>query len=110
MTDLEGVSFLSLFALVGLLAFGLLLNLAFEYIRFPSVFLARRFAYFRWRRLLAWSRMYRELWGESPPCAEYFVDFLNDVGEKWLAPAAWPESPRDWRHDCQTESESALES
>lgn len=104
MTDLQGVSFVSMFALVGLLALGLLLNLACEYIRFPPVFLARRFAYFRWRRLLAWSRMYKELWGNSPPCPEYFVDFLSEVGERWLAPDAWPESPPDWRRDCQTES------
>ena len=56
---------------------------------FPPVFLARCFPYFRWKRLLAWSRMYADLFGSKPPCVEYFVDFLNDFGEGWLAPADW---------------------
>lgn len=104
MTDLQCTVFIALFVCLGLL-----LYLVCEYMRFPPAFLAKRFAYFRWRRLLVWSRVYKELWGESPPCPEYFVDFLSDVGERWLAPVTWPESPRDWRHDCQTESESPLE-
>lgn len=89
---------------LGLACLLVLLNLALEYICFPPAFLARRFVYFRWRRLLAWSRIYKGLWGESPPCPEYFVDFLADVDEKWLVPEAWSGSPPEWRCDCQTES------
>lgn len=66
---------------------------------FPPAFLARRFPYFRWKRLLAWSRMYADLFGDKPPCQEYFVDFLNDLGEGWLVPAGWTGSPSAWRRD-----------
>lgn len=111
MTELQGASFLAVFGLVCLLAFGLLLNLLCEYVRFPPVFLARRFSYLRWRRLLAWSRMYKELWGDSPPCPEYFVDFLDDIGERWLVPPAWHGSPVEWRRgDCQSEDDYQPES
>ncbi len=101
MTEFQDVLFL---AVLGLACFLVLLNLVLEYICFPPAFLARRFAYFRWRRLLAWSRIYKAFWGESPPCSEYFVDFLSDVGEEWLVPEAWSGSPLEWRHDCQAES------
>lgn len=80
-----------------------------EIFRFPPVWLARRFSYFRLRRLLAWSRLYKDLFGEAPPCVEYFVDYLADIGEQWLVPDSWSGSPSDWWRDSSTEA-TALES
>ena len=80
MTDLQSLVVGSANALLVALVVVYLLMLFVDWMRFPPVFLARRFAYFRWKRLLAWSRMYNDLFG-SASSVEYFVDFLEDVGE-----------------------------